>query len=496
MRGGTRLREASPRAETRSGGSPELDGAYAPAPRSAVRRRRDRLMLAVDASALLLAAAGAAAVAPLRPATLASGAIFVLLWLVLDRMRGTPAAATLDRPLADDLGHLTQQTAAAAWVAFLPALAAGSSVVRASAVIWAAATVLVPLGRLVARMLVRRSHRFAERTVIVGAGEVGQLVGRKLARHPEYAVELVGFLDGSPRSARADLPGELRVLGALDDLPAVIDAFGIDRVLVAFSRDDASDVVAIVREAAGHDIRVDVVPRIFELVGPGSVVDEIEGLPLVTVPARRHGGLERAAKRELDLLLGGVALVLLGPLMLGIALAIKLDRSGPVLFRQMRLGEGMREFISFKFRTMQSGTPEDAHRDYIRTLMSPTSPDGTTGLFKLTRDGDVTRVGRFLRRTSLDELPQLLNVLRGDMSLVGPRPCIPYEVEHFEPQHYERFRVPAGITGLWQVTARARGTFREALDLDVAYARHWSLGLDLRILLRTPGQLFATNTTR
>ena len=156
---------------------------------------------------------------------------------------------------------------------------------------------------------------------------------------------------------------------------------------------------------------------------------------------------------------------------------------------------GMRPFVSLKFRTMKVGTAEDEHREYIRSTMNPQALPQENGLFKLERGDAVTSFGRWLRKTSLDELPQLLNVLRGDMSLVGPRPCIPYETEYFEPHHLERFSVPAGLTGLWQVTARAHSTFSEALDMDVAYARATSLSLDLRLLFRTPLQLFRQRHT-
>jgi lipopolysaccharide/colanic/teichoic acid biosynthesis glycosyltransferase len=169
-----------------------------------------------------------------------------------------------------------------------------------------------------------------------------------------------------------------------------------------------------------------------------------------------------------------------------VALLVKTDSAGPILFRQRRLGMNMREFTLLKFRTMREGTPEEPHREYIRQINDASAVPGPNNLFKLERADAVTRVGRWLRKTSLDELPQLLNVFRGDMSLVGPRPCIPYEVEFFAPHHYERFLVPAGLTGLWQVEARAHSTFAEALDLDVAYARGWSIGLDLRLIARTP----------
>jgi lipopolysaccharide/colanic/teichoic acid biosynthesis glycosyltransferase len=185
-----------------------------------------------------------------------------------------------------------------------------------------------------------------------------------------------------------------------------------------------------------------------------------------------------------------IMLVLTAPIFVVAAVAIRLDSPGPVIFRQRRLGAEMKEFTALKFRTMHVGTDEEVHRQYTRKMMNRAIAPEANGRFKLARTTDVTRSGRFLRRTSLDELPQLLNILRGDMSLVGPRPCIPYETEFFEPHHFERFLVPQGLTGFWQVTARTRSTFAEALDMDVAYARNWRFDLDLKLLFKTPLQLF------
>jgi lipopolysaccharide/colanic/teichoic acid biosynthesis glycosyltransferase len=198
-------------------------------------------------------------------------------------------------------------------------------------------------------------------------------------------------------------------------------------------------------------------------------------------------------KRAVDVVGASLGLLLTAPLFAFVAVRIKLDSPGPVFFRQMRLGMKMRPFDALKFRTMYVDTDDSAHRAFIRASMDRSVSD-QDGLYKLERHDAITPFGRWLRKTSLDELPQLVNVLRGDMSLVGPRPCIPYEVESFEPHHFDRFLVPAGITGLWQVTARAHSTFGEALDMDVAYARGWSLGLDLRLLLRTPYRVLAGST--
>ena len=197
----------------------------------------------------------------------------------------------------------------------------------------------------------------------------------------------------------------------------------------------------------------------------------------------------RLIKRAIDVVVSAVLLVLAAPLFALIAWRIKRDSPGPVFFRQERLGIHMSKFTIFKFRTMKVDTDDSVHREFIKATMSSQSQPATNGIYKLDRNDAITPVGRFLRRSNLDELPQLINVLRGEMSLVGPRPCLEYEVEEFAPHHFERFLVPAGVTGLWQVTARAHVSFGEALDLDVAYAHSWSLGLDVSLLVRTIAQL-------
>ena len=287
------------------------------------------------------------------------------------------------------------------------------------------------------------------------------------------------------------------MLGHPSTCPELVDTLDVERVVVAFSNEphEAHDWRSSARFAT-RDVQVDIVPRLFELVGPHVNIHTVEGLPLVGAAARRSASRSsRLLKRAIDVV--GAALALLADraaLRRTSRWRIKRDSPGPVFFRQTRLGMGMRAV----HRRSSSGrcasdTDDAAHREYIRQTMSSSAAPAANGLYKLERDDAITPFGRWLRKTSLDELPQLINVLRGDMSLVGPRPCIPYETEHFEPHHFERFLVPQGITGLWQVTARAHARrFGEALDMDVAYARSWSLGLDLRLLLRTPLQLART----
>jgi exopolysaccharide biosynthesis polyprenyl glycosylphosphotransferase len=353
---------------------------------------------------------------------------------------------------------------------------------------WALAIVFVTIGRALARALCRRSIAYHQNTIIVGAGDVGQRIARKLLRHPEYGINLVGFVDSQPKERRDDLD-HVAVLGSTAQLRELIDLLDVERVIVSFSREADEQTLALVRTLQDLDVQIDVVPRLFDLVGPKVGIHTVEGLPLVGLPPARMTPSSRLLKRGLDLVLASVALLITAPLFAFVAWRVKRDSPGPVFFRQRRLGLNMREFTALKFRTMKVETDDSAHRSYIeRTLQGDRNLNGS-GIFKLDRSDSLTRSGRWLRKTSLDELPQLINVLLGDMSLVGPRPCIEYETEHFAPHHFERFLVPAGLTGLWQVTARANSTFAEALDMDVSYVRGWSLGLDLRLLCRTPFQL-------
>ncbi len=356
-------------------------------------------------------------------------------------------------------------------------------------VFWFLAVSVLPVGRTLARRLCKRSPAYEQNTVIIGAGDIGQLICRKLIKHPEYGANVLGFVDRAPKSRRPDLPEHLSVLGGPERLPEIVEKLDVERVVIAFTNEPVSGLLSLLRELQPLGVQIDLVPWLFELIGPRVSVHAVEGLPLLGLPPSRRSQASRVLKRLIDIVLSAIALIVLAPLLVYIALRIRADSEGPAFFRQTRLGTGMKEFTALKFRTMKVNTDAEAHREYIRRSSSSNSAVQTNGLFKLDQPDAVTNVGRWLRKTSLDELPQLLNVLRGDMSLVGPRPCIPYEIENFEPHHLQRFSVPQGITGLWQVTARANSTYLEALDLDVSYVRDWSLGLDLRLLLRTPLQL-------
>lgn len=413
-------------------------------------------------------------------------------WVVVAKLHGLydRDEDRADHSTVDDVVSVLHLVTIGTWLLYAGAWITGLAEPELTRVagFWAVSIALVCSGRALARTWCRRSVNYLQNTVIVGAGDVGQLIGRKLLQHPEYGINLIGFIDADPKARRPGLE-HVALLGGPEKLDEIVETFDVERIMFAFSNEPVDSMLARIRGLRDREIQIDLVPRLYEAVGPRVGVHTIEGIPLVGLPPLRLTRSSRMLKRALDVAGALLALVLMSPLIAYIALRVRHDSPGPILFRQTRLGADMKEFTAFKFRTMKVDADPAVHRDYIKEIMSSGAAVGANGLYKLDRSDAVTSFGRWLRKTSLDELPQLINVLRGEMSLVGPRPCLAYETENFASHHFERFLVPAGITGYWQVAARANSTFGEALEMDVAYARGWSLGLDLRLLFRTPIQV-------
>lgn len=330
----------------------------------------------------------------------------------------------------------------------------------------------IPIGRALSRWVLRSISVEQFRVVIVGSGMMARHLMRYLSWDPRITV--VGCVDDDPAPGTA-------VLGPISELPELCDKFEIDQVMVSFSRTHPTEAIRRL-QALNDQVAISIVPRYFELLTWRSTVKEIAGLALIDVaPARLNLG-SRVAKRTFDLVIAVLALLVAAPLLAVSAAAIKLGSPGPVLFRQQRIGKGGKAFVMYKLRTM-SVDAEQGRRD----LASASEAKGE--LFKMQEDPRVTRVGRLLRRSSIDELPQLLNVLRGDMALVGPRPFISSESEMIDGSAVRRFEVRPGITGLWQVSGRSNLSFDELQRLDYLYVASWSLWWDLRILWNTPAQV-------
>lgn len=345
---------------------------------------------------------------------------------------------------------------------------------------WLLAIVGITGSRVAARSLARNRVSYVQNALIVGAGDVGQLIARKLLNHPEYAINVVGFIDSAPKTRRADL-GDLELIGPLDYVADAVREFDVERVIIAFSNESHEEMLDAVRSLKDLDVQVDIVPRLFEIIGPRMNTNSIEGVSIVSLPPLRLSRSSRMLKRSLDLIVATLAIILLSPVFAVIALLIKLDSSGPLLFRQLRMGADDQTFWIYKFRTMVYGA--DSQKSALRALNKHRV--GDSRMFKVPGDPRITRFGRFLRRYSLDELPQLFNVLKGEMSLVGPRPLVLDEDEFVLAWARQRLALRPGMTGPWQILGRTDIPFDEMVKLDYLYVTNWTLGGDLKILART-----------
>jgi exopolysaccharide biosynthesis polyprenyl glycosylphosphotransferase len=407
-------------------------------------------------------------------------------WIVVVKLYGLydHDEERTDHTTVDDLVGVFHMVTVGTWLFYVGAWLTGvvDPDLMKLATFWLLAIALVTLGRGAARALSRRSLAYIQNAVIIGAGDVGQLVARKLINHPEYGINLVGFVDDQPKERREDL-GTLTLLGSTERLPGIVRLFDVERVIIAFSNDSHERTLELIRSLKDLDVQIDIVPRLFELVSPGVGVHTVEGLPLVGLPPLRLARSSRLLKRAMDLAIALAALVLLAPFLALIALLIKRGSPGPVFFRQVRMGCGDQTFRIYKFRTMVIDADE-RKGEYVH--MNKYAENGGDGrMFKIPDDPRVTRVGRFLRRYSLDELPQLINVVRGEMSLVGPRPLILEEDQHVAEWGRNRLNLKPGITGPWQVLGRNEIPFDEMVKLDYLYVTNWSLWRDLRLMLQT-----------
>ena len=334
---------------------------------------------------------------------------------------------------------------------------------------------------ILARM--RQTGRGVDRVLIIGAGEVGRAVMRNIIAEPELGYRVIGFLDDDPTKASTDI-GPIKALGPIENVPQVVKDNAIDVVMVTLPWQYHRKIIRLVGEAEHIGVRAAVVPDLFQLSMGGVQVEEINGIPLISIKQTTLTGMNQVIKRVFDLLITVPALMVSAPVWLLAALAIRLDSPGPILFRQVRVGRHGEPFVFYKFRSMRQDA--EAELEKLRELNEASGP-----LFKIRDDPRQTRVGRFIRRTSIDELPQFLNVLRGEMSLVGPRPGLPSEVAQYQDWQRRRLDIQPGITGLWQVRGRSDLTFDEMVMLDIYYGENWSLGTDVQILVRTvPQALF------
>jgi exopolysaccharide biosynthesis polyprenyl glycosylphosphotransferase len=314
--------------------------------------------------------------------------------------------------------------------------------------------------------------------LIVGAGKVAQEVAEYLSVNKQLGLVVKGFLDQDPSR-------NPRVLGKIEDLSAVARAQFVDEVIITIPS-MRHVVKRVIFEARRNNLDIKIVPRVYEACGRQATIDYLGEIPLMSLYREPVPVIGRVIKRALDVAGSLFGLAVLSPVLLAIAAIIKWDSPGPIFYRCGRMGKRGKSFVCYKFRSMVVNA--DSLKDSLRHLN-----EREGAIFKITDDPRVTRVGRFLRKYSLDEFPQLLNVLRGDMSLVGPRPHPIDDYRKYRLEHLRRLDITPGITGLWQVTARRHPSFEKSVALDLEYIEHWSMWMDFSILFRTVSAVVSGN---
>jgi exopolysaccharide biosynthesis polyprenyl glycosylphosphotransferase len=385
----------------------------------------------------------------------------------------------LNKSTLDEAPTIFRATTLTAVVGYLLASWLLTEPIGAKAVgfVWLGLTLAVPVWRSVARAASRRGLA-PERCLVVGDHAQGHRLADKLVGEAGMNSEMVGVMPlgdaALPASRAGDRPSRLA---------ETVRERHVHRVVIAAGTESGPAELEAIQAAKALGVKVSVLPRVLEVVGSAATFDYVDGLTLLGVPRFGLSRPAEVAKRCLDLAGAAAVLLVAGPLMLAIALAVRLSGPGSVFFRQTRIGRNGHPFSVLKFRSMHDGA--DALKDSLRDR------NEQEGLFKIDDDPRVTRVGRFLRRTSLDELPQLLNVVRGEMSLVGPRPLVPEEDRQIRGWHRRRLQLTPGMTGPWQVLGSSRIPMQEMVTLDYLYVANWSLWSDIKILLRTVGTVVA-----
>ena len=325
--------------------------------------------------------------------------------------------------------------------------------------------------RVTGWMLERAGYH--RRALLVGSGKHIEAVANALAERARTRVDIVGYVSPAPQPQNG-----LRSFGALEQLPGVLASERVQEVIIADPDFPQESAVELVDLCHRRGVTVHVAPSTMEVLFDRAEFVPGQTVPLFTLRPPVFEGIDYAVKRSFDVVVASLGLIILSPVLLAIAAAIRLSSRGPAIYRSVRPGMAGKPFYCFKFRTML------AHADQIQADLEPLN-EKTGALFKIRQDPRLTRVGRFLRRFSLDELPQLVNVIRGEMSLVGPRPLPMRDFERLEEWHKKRYLVLPGITGLWQVSGRSELDFDDLVRLDFLYLERWSIFLDLSILLKT-----------
>lgn len=343
---------------------------------------------------------------------------------------------------------------------------------------WFVTILYVPLFRIslkyFLRLLCLKGYN-SRQVLIVGKGELAEKVSLALSRHLELGFRIIGFIDEGENNEKASL---MQTRGEIKDIPDILHDEIVDEVVFAVPIEACGRMTETIKLCEIEGVRVRIVADLFERTLARARIDDLDGIPLVTLETGPTQEIALAIKMGMDIVISFLALILLSPLFAVIAIMIRIDSSGSIFFKQERMGQNGRRFILLKFRSMIEEAEQI--KENLQGFNEASGP-----VFKMKDDPRITRIGRFLRKTSLDELPQFINVLKREMSLVGPRPPLPIEVTQYANWQRRRLSMKPGITCIWQVSGRSNVSFEKWMEMDMEYIDNWSLGLDVKILLKT-----------
>lgn len=332
-----------------------------------------------------------------------------------------------------------------------------------------------------------KNNQFRRNVIIVGDGNSGKLLATKLMFENPIGIEIIGFIDDDLQEGE-EVVGGMKVLGKISQLPEIISKHKIDEILIAIEDEGYERLLEILDDCRRLNVNIRLTSKLFGVVARKIGTEKYIDIPVINISPQYYDKLNLIFKRIFDLIIAFTFVIILSPLLIVIALLVKLSSVGPILFKSNAIGKDGKPFMIYKFRSMYASQGEDEERKnmMIQFMKEDENPNGRK-IINLKR---VTWVGQILRKTSLDELPQLFNVIKGEMSLVGPRPCLPYEYEHYDEWHKRRVSVLPGCTGVWQVWGRSSVTFKESIVLDLYYINNMSPWLDLQLILQTIPAVF------
>jgi exopolysaccharide biosynthesis polyprenyl glycosylphosphotransferase len=365
-----------------------------------------------------------------------------------------------------------------------------SSVIDSRLLIFLFSLIALPSLYFVRTELMRRLYLlfsttgFRRNIIILGDGKSGKLLAAKLLFENPIGLEVVGFVDDDKEIGEV-IVSDAKVIGRFNEIEDLIKKYHVDEIIVAVDSENYDKFLDVIDLCKKLDVNIRITSELFDVVAQKVSTEKYSDIPVIDVSTHYNNDITLALKRVIDIVISIFALIILSPIILFIIIAIKVSSPGKILFKQARVGKNGKEFKFYKFRSMRENTENDKEEERVKKMIEFIKDDSAESGTKIINNSRITWIGKIIRKTSLDELPQLINVLKGDMSVVGPRPCLPYEYNNYDEWQKRRVNVIPGCTGVWQVWGRSSVSFKESVVLDLYYINNMSPWFDLQIMLQT-----------